>query len=50
MTAEQDALLDQREDLALAFDLKAMTTDRLNDLVRICSALAKHAETELQVK
>lgn len=47
MTAEQDALLDRLEDLAIAFDLKAMTTDQLNDLVRICTALARNAETEL---
>lgn len=50
MTQDQDALLDQLEDVALAFDLKAMTTDQLNDLVRICSDLAKHSETELNLR
>lgn len=50
MTAEQDVLLDQLEDLALALDLKAMTTEQLHDLVRICKAMATHAETELQMR
>lgn len=50
MTNDQDALLDQLEDLALAFDLKAMTPDQLNDLVRICTAMTRNAETELQAR
>lgn len=50
MNADQNALLDQLEDLAFAFDLKAMTTQQLNDLVRICTELAKHAQTELGLR